>query len=92
MPQLLSVYLEENKLTELPEKCLSGLSNLQELYINHNLLSAISPGAFIGLHLGVGGVSSVQNPYIKFYRAAVSFLFSVQLERITCWLIMCFGE
>ncbi|XP_075413785.1 leucine-rich repeat neuronal protein 3 [Tenrec ecaudatus] len=50
LPQLLSVYLEENKLTELPEKCLSGLSNLQELYINHNLLSAISPGAFIGLH------------------------------------------
>ncbi|XP_006882704.1 PREDICTED: leucine-rich repeat neuronal protein 3 [Elephantulus edwardii] len=50
MPQLLSVYLEENKLTELPEKCLSGLSNLQELYINHNLLSTISPGAFIGLH------------------------------------------
>ncbi|KAJ1063349.1 hypothetical protein K5549_017720, partial [Capra hircus] len=46
----LSLYLEENKLTELPEKCLSGLSNLQELYINHNLLSAISPGAFIGLH------------------------------------------
>ncbi|KAM6201725.1 leucine-rich repeat neuronal protein 3 [Rhynchocyon petersi] len=50
MPQLLSVYLEENKLTELPEKCLAGLSNLQELYINHNLLSTISPGAFIGLH------------------------------------------
>ncbi|KAM7120781.1 leucine-rich repeat neuronal protein 3 [Molossus nigricans] len=49
MPQLLSVYLEENKLTELPEKCLSGLSNLQELYINHNSLSVISPGAFIGL-------------------------------------------
>ncbi|XP_028929348.1 leucine-rich repeat neuronal protein 3 [Ornithorhynchus anatinus] len=49
MPQLLSVYLEENKLTELPEECLSGLDSLQELYINHNLLSAISPGAFIGL-------------------------------------------
>lgn len=50
MSQLLSVYLEENKLTELPEKCLYGLGNLQELYINHNLLSTISPGAFIGLH------------------------------------------
>lgn len=50
MSQLLSVYLEENKLTELPEKCLYGLSNLQELYVNHNLLSTISPGAFIGLH------------------------------------------
>ncbi|XP_067420061.1 leucine-rich repeat neuronal protein 3 [Emydura macquarii macquarii] len=49
MPQLLSVYLEENKLTELPEECLSGLNNLQELYINHNLLSTIAPGAFIGL-------------------------------------------
>lgn len=43
--------------------------------------------------LGAAVVSSVQNPYIKkFYRAAVSFLFSVQLERITCCLIMCFGE
>lgn len=50
MPQLLSVYLEENRLTELPERCLSGLSSLQELYVNHNSLSAISPGAFIGLH------------------------------------------
>lgn len=50
MSQLLSVYLEENKLTELPEKCLYGLGNLQELYVNHNLLSTISPGAFIGLH------------------------------------------
>lgn len=49
IPQLLSVYLEENKLTELPEECLSGLHNLQELYINHNLLSVIAPGAFIGL-------------------------------------------
>lgn len=49
MAPLLSVYLEENRLTELPERCLSGLSGLQELYVNHNALSAISPGAFVGL-------------------------------------------
>ncbi|XP_066096060.1 leucine-rich repeat neuronal protein 3 [Saccopteryx bilineata] len=50
LPRLLSVYLEENKLTELPERCLAGLSHLQELYVNHNWLSAIAPGAFLGLH------------------------------------------
>ncbi|KAM3832319.1 LOW QUALITY PROTEIN: leucine-rich repeat neuronal protein 3 [Vipera latastei] len=47
--QLLSVYLEENKLTELPDRCFFGLNNLQELYINHNLLSTIASGAFTGL-------------------------------------------
>ncbi|KAM3925591.1 leucine-rich repeat neuronal protein 3 [Leptodactylus fuscus] len=47
--QVLSVYLEENKLVELTEECFSGLVNLQELYINHNLISTISPNAFAGV-------------------------------------------
>ncbi|NWR71547.1 LRRN3 protein, partial [Centropus unirufus] len=70
-PQLLSVYLEENKLTELPEECLSGLHNLQELYINHNLLSVIAPGAFIGLnnllrlHLNSNGLQMINRKWFE---------------------------
>ncbi|XP_030320549.1 leucine-rich repeat neuronal protein 3 [Calypte anna] len=71
MPQLLSVYLEENKLTELPEECFSGLHNLQELYINHNLLSVIAPGAFIGLnnllrlHLNSNGLQMINREWFE---------------------------
>ncbi|NWH59124.1 LRRN3 protein, partial [Geococcyx californianus] len=69
--QLLSLYLEENKLTELPEECLSGLHNLQELYINHNLLSVIAPGAFIGLnnllrlHLNSNGLQMINRKWFE---------------------------
>lgn len=69
--QLLSVYLEENKLTELPEECLSGLQSLQELYINHNLLSVIAPGAFIGLnnllrlHLNSNGLQMINRKWFE---------------------------
>ncbi|XP_078272822.1 leucine-rich repeat neuronal protein 3 [Rhinoraja longicauda] len=49
MPQLLSLHLEENWLTDLPGSCLLGLNNLQELYINHNHISSIASGAFTGL-------------------------------------------
>lgn len=38
--------------------------------------------------LGIATASSVQSSYAeKFYIAAVSFLFSVQLERVTLWLM-----
>lgn len=69
--QVLSVYLEENKLVELTEECFSGLVNLQELYINHNLISTISPIAFAGvgnllrLHLNSNRLQVVNSEWFK---------------------------
>ncbi|XP_051964776.1 leucine-rich repeat neuronal protein 1-like [Xyrauchen texanus] len=47
--QLVTLYLEENKIKELPNLCLKDLVNLEELYINHNQISSIGPKAFLGL-------------------------------------------
>lgn len=49
LPALLSLHLEENNLSHLPEASFSSLPNLQELFLNHNNLHAIAPGAFLGL-------------------------------------------
>ncbi|XP_053551711.1 leucine-rich repeat neuronal protein 1-like [Bombina bombina] len=46
---LITLYLEENQLTELPDNCLKELESLEELYINHNQISYIGPRAFSGL-------------------------------------------
>ncbi|KAM9313223.1 leucine-rich repeat neuronal protein 3 [Gastrophryne carolinensis] len=69
--QILSVYLEENKLVELTEECFFGLRNLQELYINHNLISTISPNAFAGvgnllrLHLNSNRLQVVNSQWFE---------------------------
>lgn len=49
LPALLSLHLEENHLSHLPDASFSSLPNLQELFLNHNSLRSIAPGAFIGL-------------------------------------------
>ncbi|XP_019942484.2 leucine-rich repeat neuronal protein 2 [Paralichthys olivaceus] len=49
LPSLLSLHLEENHLSHLPESSFSSLPALQELFLSHNNLYSIAPGAFIGL-------------------------------------------
>ncbi|XP_054473500.1 leucine-rich repeat neuronal protein 2 [Anoplopoma fimbria] len=49
LPALLSLHLEENHLSHLPEASFSSLPALQELFLSHNNLHAIAPGAFAGL-------------------------------------------
>lgn len=49
LPALLSLHLEENHLSHLPDASFSSLPNLQELFLNHNNLQSIAPGAFTGL-------------------------------------------
>uniref|UniRef100_A0A3Q2WGN6 Ig-like domain-containing protein n=1 Tax=Haplochromis burtoni TaxID=8153 RepID=A0A3Q2WGN6_HAPBU len=49
LPSLLSLHLEENHLTHLPEASFASLPALQELFLSHNYLHSIAPGAFIGL-------------------------------------------
>ncbi|XP_034538194.1 leucine-rich repeat neuronal protein 2-like [Notolabrus celidotus] len=49
IPSLLSLHLEENHLSHLPEASFSSLPNLQELFLSHNNLHSISPKAFVGL-------------------------------------------
>lgn len=49
LPALLSLHLEENHLSHLPDASFSSLPNLQELFLNHNNLHSITPGAFTGL-------------------------------------------
>uniref|UniRef100_UPI0037E96357 leucine-rich repeat neuronal protein 2 n=1 Tax=Semicossyphus pulcher TaxID=241346 RepID=UPI0037E96357 len=49
LPSLLSLHLEENHLSHLPEASFSSLPNLQELFLSHNNLHLIAPGAFAGL-------------------------------------------
>lgn len=49
LPSLLSLHLEENHLSHLPEASFSSLPALQELFLSHNNLHLIAPGAFIGL-------------------------------------------
>ncbi|XP_069012822.1 leucine-rich repeat neuronal protein 2 [Embiotoca jacksoni] len=46
---LLSLHLEENLLSHLPEASFSSLPALQELFLSHNSLYSIAPGAFTGL-------------------------------------------
>lgn len=46
---LLSLHLEENHLSHLPEASFPSLPVLQELFLSHNNLHTIAPGAFIGL-------------------------------------------
>lgn len=41
LTQLTTLHLEENQITEMNDFCLQDLSNLQELYINHNQISII---------------------------------------------------
>ncbi|XP_038154021.1 leucine-rich repeat neuronal protein 2-like [Cyprinodon tularosa] len=50
LPSLLSIHLEENHLTHLPEASFSLLSALQELFLSHNNLHLVAPGAFNGLN------------------------------------------
>uniref|UniRef100_A0A673BTT2 Leucine rich repeat neuronal 2 n=1 Tax=Sphaeramia orbicularis TaxID=375764 RepID=A0A673BTT2_9TELE len=49
LPSLLSLHLEENHLSHLPEASFSSLLALQELFLSHNNLHSIAPGAFTGL-------------------------------------------
>ncbi|CAB1457821.1 unnamed protein product [Pleuronectes platessa] len=49
LPSLLSLHLDENHLSHLPESSFSSLPALQELFLSHNNLHSIAPGAFIGL-------------------------------------------
>ncbi|XP_047440194.1 leucine-rich repeat neuronal protein 2 [Mugil cephalus] len=49
LPSLLSLHLEENHLTHLPDASFSSLPALQELFLSHNNLHSIAPRAFIGL-------------------------------------------
>ncbi|KAM6948032.1 leucine-rich repeat neuronal protein 2 [Lycodopsis pacificus] len=49
LPSLLSLHLEENHLSRLPEASFSSLPALQELFLSHNNLHSIAPGAFTGL-------------------------------------------
>ncbi|XP_077331590.1 leucine-rich repeat neuronal protein 1-like [Lithobates pipiens] len=49
LSHLITLYLEENQLTELPDYCLKDLESLEELYINHNQINFIGPRAFSGL-------------------------------------------
>uniref|UniRef100_A0A3B3XJC2 Ig-like domain-containing protein n=1 Tax=Poecilia mexicana TaxID=48701 RepID=A0A3B3XJC2_9TELE len=49
LPSLLSIHLEENHLSHLPEASFSSLPALQELFLSHNNLHSIAPGAFNGL-------------------------------------------
>ncbi|XP_070703747.1 leucine-rich repeat neuronal protein 2 [Pempheris klunzingeri] len=49
LPSLLSLHLEENHLSHLPEASFSSLPKLQELFLSHNNLHSIAPGAFTGL-------------------------------------------
>lgn len=46
---LLSLHLEENHLSHLPDASFPSLPFLQELFLSHNNLHTISPGAFAGL-------------------------------------------
>ncbi|XP_042191853.1 leucine-rich repeat neuronal protein 3 [Callorhinchus milii] len=69
--RLMSLHLEENRLTELPKGCLSGLGNLQELFINHNHISRVAHGAFSGLarllrlHLNANRLASIESQWFK---------------------------
>ncbi|XP_018428681.1 PREDICTED: leucine-rich repeat neuronal protein 1-like [Nanorana parkeri] len=49
LSHLITLYLEENQLTELPDYCLKDLESLEELYINHNQINFIGSRAFAGL-------------------------------------------
>lgn len=49
LPTVLSLHLEENHLSHLPEASFSSLPALQELFLSHNNLHSIAPGAFTGL-------------------------------------------
>ncbi|XP_077384823.1 leucine-rich repeat neuronal protein 2 [Festucalex cinctus] len=49
LPSLLSLHLEENHLSHLPNASFSSLLALQELFLSHNNLYSIAPGAFTGL-------------------------------------------
>lgn len=49
LPSLMSLHLEENHLSHLPEASFSSLPALQELFLSHNNLHSIAPGAFAGL-------------------------------------------
>lgn len=49
LPSLLSLHLEENHLSHLPDDSFSSLPGLQELFLSHNNLHSIAPGAFTGL-------------------------------------------
>ncbi|XP_068171717.1 leucine-rich repeat neuronal protein 2 [Antennarius striatus] len=48
-PALLSLHLEENQISCLPDASFSSLPTLQELFLSHNDLQSIAPGAFAGL-------------------------------------------
>nr|XP_020498077.1 leucine-rich repeat neuronal protein 2-like [Labrus bergylta] len=49
LSSLLSLHLEENHLSHLPDASFSSMPNLQELFLSHNNLHFIAPGAFAGL-------------------------------------------
>ncbi|KAM3621120.1 uncharacterized protein V6R79_006241 [Siganus canaliculatus] len=49
LPSLLSLHMEENRLSRLPDASFSSLPSLQELFLSHNNLHSIAPGAFAGL-------------------------------------------
>lgn len=49
LPSLLSLHLEENHLSHLPDASFSSLPALQELFLSHNNLHSVAPRAFTGL-------------------------------------------
>lgn len=70
-PALLSLHLEENHLSHLPDASFSSLPTLQELFLNHNNLHSIAAGAFVGLdsllrlHINNNRLSTVDPRWFK---------------------------
>uniref|UniRef100_A0A672IEU2 Leucine rich repeat neuronal 2 n=1 Tax=Salarias fasciatus TaxID=181472 RepID=A0A672IEU2_SALFA len=60
IPSLLSLHLEENHLGHLPEDSFSTLPALQELFLSHNNLRSIAPGALPHLEVLMLGGNPVE--------------------------------
>jgi len=48
MPQLTTIYLESNAISELPAGLFNGTPMLQHLYLSYNYISELPPGLFNG--------------------------------------------
>ncbi|KAK6318955.1 hypothetical protein J4Q44_G00101660 [Coregonus suidteri] len=59
MSQLTTLHLEENQITEMPDYCLQDLSNLQELYINHNQITLSPPMPSLACTTCSGSISTL---------------------------------
>uniref|UniRef100_A0A3B4GS01 Leucine-rich repeat neuronal protein 2-like n=1 Tax=Pundamilia nyererei TaxID=303518 RepID=A0A3B4GS01_9CICH len=88
LPSLLSLHLEENHLTHLPEASFASLPALQELFLSHNYLHSIAPGAFIGLdslfrlHINNNRLTTVNPQWFKLSRLESLMLNSNSLSAL----------